>query len=114
MQAAKMTVALLEAHRGFQQDQDREEANSAFLGLIDRGTKGRIHIKRRPRKDSRFLPLLPGSGHICTLCLMISGQRRLNWQEQGNALIDQVDRLHDTPINTSCNSRSSRRTLSSV
>jgi hypothetical protein len=40
MPAAKMTVALLEAHRGFQQDQDREEANSAFLGLIDRGTKG--------------------------------------------------------------------------
>jgi hypothetical protein len=35
-----MTVALLEVHRGFQQDQDREEANSAFLGLIDRGTKG--------------------------------------------------------------------------
>jgi hypothetical protein len=35
-----MTVALLEAHRGFQQDRDREEANSAFLGLIDRGTKG--------------------------------------------------------------------------
>ena len=40
MPAAKMTVALLEAHRGFQQDHDREEANSAFLGLIDRGTKG--------------------------------------------------------------------------
>ena len=54
MAAAKMTVALLEAHRGFQQDQDREEANSAFLGLIDRGTKGgavclgrnTVHIKR--------------------------------------------------------------------
>ena len=40
MSAAKMTVALLKAHRGFQQDQDGEEANSAFLGLIDRGTKG--------------------------------------------------------------------------
>jgi hypothetical protein len=40
MPAAKMTAALLEAHRGFQQDQDREEANSAFLGLIDRGTEG--------------------------------------------------------------------------
>jgi hypothetical protein len=40
MPAAKMTIALLEAHRGFQQDQDHEEANSAFLGLIDRGTKG--------------------------------------------------------------------------
>jgi hypothetical protein len=26
MPAAKMTAALLEAHRGFQQDQDREEA----------------------------------------------------------------------------------------
>jgi hypothetical protein len=39
MPAAKMTIALLEAHRGFQRDQDREEANSAFLGLIDRGTK---------------------------------------------------------------------------
>jgi hypothetical protein len=34
MPASKMTVALLEAHRGFQQDQDREEANSAFLGPI--------------------------------------------------------------------------------
>ena len=33
-----MTVVLLEAHLSFQQDQDREEANSAFLGLIDRGT----------------------------------------------------------------------------
>ena len=40
MPAAKMTVVLVEAHRGFQQGQDREEANSAFLGLIDRGTKG--------------------------------------------------------------------------
>jgi hypothetical protein len=40
MPAAKMTVAPLEAHRRFQQDQGREEANSAFLGLIDRGTKG--------------------------------------------------------------------------
>ena len=40
MPAAKMTVALREAHRGSQQDQDREEATSAFLGLIDWGTKG--------------------------------------------------------------------------
>lgn len=40
MPAAKMTAALLETHRGFQQDQDGEEANSAFPGLIDRGTKG--------------------------------------------------------------------------
>ena len=40
MPAAKITVALLEAHRGFQQDQDREEVNSAFLGLIDGETKG--------------------------------------------------------------------------
>jgi hypothetical protein len=40
MPPAKMTVALLEAHRGFHQDQDREEADNAFLGLIDRGTKG--------------------------------------------------------------------------
>jgi hypothetical protein len=40
MAAAKMTAALLEAHRGFQQDQAREEVSSAFLGLIDRGTKG--------------------------------------------------------------------------
>jgi hypothetical protein len=38
MPAAKMTLANLEPHRGFQQDQDREEANSAFLGLIDWGT----------------------------------------------------------------------------
>jgi hypothetical protein len=28
------------------------------------------------------MPLLPGSGHICALCLIISGQRRLNWREQ--------------------------------
>jgi len=40
MPAEKMTVALLEAHYGFEQDQDRDEANSDFLGLIDRGTKG--------------------------------------------------------------------------
>ena len=101
MPAAKMTVALLEAHRGFQQDPDREEANSAFFGLIDRGTKGgavclgrnTVYIKRRPRKDSRFLPLLPGSGHICALCLMISGQRRLNWPEQVDALIELSVRL---------------------
>jgi hypothetical protein len=82
MPAEKMTVALLEAHYGFEQDQDRDEANSDFLGLIDRGTKGRIHIKRRPRKDSRFLPLLPGSGPICALCFIISGLRRLDWRAQ--------------------------------
>lgn len=106
MPAAKMTVVLVEAHRGFQQGQDREEANSAFLGLIDRGTKrgtgclGRntVHIKRRPRKDSRFLPLLPGSGHICALCLMISGQRRLNSREQRNALIEVGMGLPSVPI----------------
>jgi hypothetical protein len=40
MAAAKMTVAFLEAHRGFQQDQDREEATSGFVGLTDWGTKG--------------------------------------------------------------------------
>jgi hypothetical protein len=40
MPAAKMTGALLEAHRGFQQDQDREEANRAFPGLVDREMKG--------------------------------------------------------------------------
>jgi len=37
---ATWTVALVEAHRAFQQDQDLEKANTAFLGLIDRGTKG--------------------------------------------------------------------------
>jgi AcrR family transcriptional regulator len=37
---ATWTVAYLEAHRAFQQDQDVDEANKAFLGLIDRGTKG--------------------------------------------------------------------------
>jgi hypothetical protein len=34
------TVAFIEAHRAFQQDQDIEEANNAFLGIIDRGTRG--------------------------------------------------------------------------
>ena len=34
------TVALLEAYRAFQQDQDVTKANAAFLGLIDRGAKG--------------------------------------------------------------------------
>jgi AcrR family transcriptional regulator len=37
---ATWTVALIEAHRIFQQNQDLEEANNAFLALIDRGTKG--------------------------------------------------------------------------
>ena len=37
---ATWTVAHIEAHRAFQQDQDRKKANTAFLRLIDRGTKG--------------------------------------------------------------------------
>jgi AcrR family transcriptional regulator len=37
---ATWTAALLEAHRAFQQDQDLKQANNAFLGLIDLGTKG--------------------------------------------------------------------------
>jgi AcrR family transcriptional regulator len=37
---ATWAVALVEAHRVFQQDHDLEKANTAFLGLIDRGTKG--------------------------------------------------------------------------
>jgi AcrR family transcriptional regulator len=37
---ATWTVALIEAHRAFQQGQNLQEANNAFLGLIDRGTKG--------------------------------------------------------------------------
>jgi AcrR family transcriptional regulator len=37
---ATWAVALVEAHRVFQQDHDVEKANSVFLGLIDRGTKG--------------------------------------------------------------------------
>ena len=37
---ATWAVALVEAHRVFQQDHDVEEANTAFLDLIDRGTKG--------------------------------------------------------------------------
>jgi AcrR family transcriptional regulator len=37
---ATWTAALIEAYRVFHQDQDLEEANHAFLGLIDRGTKG--------------------------------------------------------------------------
>ncbi|HEY1745103.1 MAG TPA: TetR/AcrR family transcriptional regulator [Granulicella sp.] len=37
---ATWAVALVEAHRVFQQDHDVEKANCAFLGLIDRGTKG--------------------------------------------------------------------------
>ena len=37
---ATWAVALLEAHRVFQQDHDLKKANTAFLGLIDRGTKG--------------------------------------------------------------------------
>jgi AcrR family transcriptional regulator len=37
---ATWAVALVEAHRVFQQDHDVEKTNSVFLGLIDRGTKG--------------------------------------------------------------------------
>ena len=37
---ATWTVALIEAHRAFQQDQDLAGANRAFLELIDRGTRG--------------------------------------------------------------------------
>src|ERR1700733_370242 len=58
MPAANMIAALLEAHRGFQQDQDREEANSAFLGLIDRGTKG----CNLPWKEHRTYKTSPAKG----------------------------------------------------
>ena len=82
----KVTVALLEAHRGFQQDQDREEANSAFLGLIDRGTS-------LPWKEHRTYETSPAKGQslpaaaswvkphmrIASHDFIISGQRRLNW-----------------------------------
>jgi AcrR family transcriptional regulator len=37
---ATWTVALLESHRVFQSNPDIKEANTVFLGLIDRGTKG--------------------------------------------------------------------------
>lgn len=37
---ATWIVALTEAHRTFQQDQDVGKANTAFLDLIDRGTDG--------------------------------------------------------------------------
>jgi AcrR family transcriptional regulator len=37
---ATWAVALVEAHRVFQQDHNVEKANCAFLGLIDRGTRG--------------------------------------------------------------------------
>ena len=37
---ATWSVALIEAHRAFQQDHDVTRANIAFLELIDRGTKG--------------------------------------------------------------------------
>ena len=37
---ATWAVALVEAHRLFQQDHDLDKANTAFLDLIDRGTKG--------------------------------------------------------------------------
>ncbi len=37
---ATWSVALIEAHRAFQQHHDLAKANTAFLELIDRGTKG--------------------------------------------------------------------------
>ncbi len=37
---ATWTVALLEAHREFQQHQDPRQANKAFLALVDRGSRG--------------------------------------------------------------------------
>ena len=37
---ATWVLALMEAHRSFQQNQDEGEANVCFLSLIDRGTKG--------------------------------------------------------------------------
>jgi hypothetical protein len=46
---ATWAVALVEAHRMFQQDPDVEKANHAFLDLIDRGTKGvRSALKGTP------------------------------------------------------------------
>ena len=39
MLVATWTVALFEAHRTFQEDQDLKKANAAFLALIDRGSK---------------------------------------------------------------------------
>jgi AcrR family transcriptional regulator len=37
---ATWTVALNESHRAFQQHQNIEKGNAAFLALVDRGTKG--------------------------------------------------------------------------
>lgn len=37
---ATWTVAFMEAHRLFQQNQEKDKANACFLALIDRGTKG--------------------------------------------------------------------------
>jgi hypothetical protein len=61
-----MIVALLEAHRGFQQDQDREEANGAFLDSSTGERKGcslpwKEHrtYKTSLAKDSRFLGQAP-------------------------------------------------------
>src|ERR1700761_7040678 len=46
---ATWAVALIEAHRVFQQDHDVKKANSAFLDLIDRGTDGvRSALKGTP------------------------------------------------------------------
>jgi len=38
--SATWTVALIRAHRTFRQRRDTEEANSAFLAIIDKGTIG--------------------------------------------------------------------------
>ncbi|HEY1742557.1 MAG TPA: TetR/AcrR family transcriptional regulator [Granulicella sp.] len=46
---ATWAVALLEAHRMFQQDHDVEKANTAFLDLVDRGANGvRSALKGTP------------------------------------------------------------------
>lgn len=37
---ATWALALMEAHRSFQQNQDEGKANASFLSLMDRGTKG--------------------------------------------------------------------------
>lgn len=37
---ATWSTALMEAHRSFQQNQDQNKANTCFLSLVDRGTKG--------------------------------------------------------------------------
>jgi AcrR family transcriptional regulator len=50
---ATWTVAIIEAHRVFQLDQNVEKANAAFLGLIDQGTKGvKFALDRTPYTGS--------------------------------------------------------------